>query len=504
MLKILRKKGFAKKILWFVAIVIIISFGFLGTAYLLTGQQAVTTAGSIFGRDVTFPTFEKAYRDVRIEALIRYGEQFNQYVATRDLDADTWDRLILLHEANRRRIRVNDDELVNIIRQYPFFQRDGQFDNLLYQDIVKYIFKVPARTFEEIIRDSLTISKLFSQETFTAAIEEEEIKDAFVQQNEKVRVSYVLVSPEQFINEASYEETKARDYYEANKVDFTIPQSINVDYIHIPYTDDSDPQSAEAEETTEAMAQAQLLGEKVLEEIRSGADFAEAAKNNGLEAKSSGFFSADKPNLGLGMSYELINNLFGLKKDEMIGPVETSNGYFIVRIADKQNAFVPDFEDAREAVKEALLKQAAMAIARQRSEEVLPALKAEYAKTLPMDFANAAKSLSLTIEQTPAFNRGQYLPKIGISRDFQESAFALSKENPISEPVETQIGYCIIHLDEYVPADDGEFALQKDRIAALLLNMKRIEIFQEFTHRLRQQAELIDNITKLKQQQDNS
>ncbi|MCK4882932.1 MAG: hypothetical protein KAS92_07905, partial [Candidatus Omnitrophica bacterium] len=38
MLNILRKKGFAKKVIWAVAIVIIISFGFGGTFYLLSGN----------------------------------------------------------------------------------------------------------------------------------------------------------------------------------------------------------------------------------------------------------------------------------------------------------------------------------------------------------------------------------------------------------------------------------------------------------------------------------
>ena len=39
MLALMRKKGFAKKVIWAVAIVIIISFGFFGTAYLLTGTS---------------------------------------------------------------------------------------------------------------------------------------------------------------------------------------------------------------------------------------------------------------------------------------------------------------------------------------------------------------------------------------------------------------------------------------------------------------------------------
>jgi len=501
MLKILRRKGVSKKILWVIAIIIILSFGFFGTAYLLTGQRKIANAGIIFGTNVTYPTYEAAYRDVRVQALISHGEQFNQYINSRDLDADTWDRLILLHEAGRRRIKVSDEEVISVIQRYKFFQRDGQFDNLLYRDIVQYVFKVPARTFEEIIRDSIKISKLFAQETFTASVDENEIRDAFNRQNERVQVSYVLISPEQYMKEADFDESSAKKFYEENKSLFMIPQSINVDYLFFPYTGEMAKNAADPEKITEMMKEAQEKSQKVAEELKDNPNFEEVAKNNNMEIKSSGFFSIEKPNLSLGMSYDLLNQLFELRKGEISKPVETSNGYFIVKVADKKQSYIPDYDEAREAVKEAIQKQEAMAIAQEKAKEILPKLKEEYNKVLPLNFVNAAKSLSLVIEQTPAFNRGQYLPKIGISRDFQEAAFTLSKENPISDVVATPNGYCILHMDDYIPAGDKEFNEQKDQIASLLLNSKRFEIFGEFTSRLRLESNLIDNVSRLKEEQ---
>jgi len=50
MLKQLRQKGVAKKIIWFIAIIIIISFGFFGTASLLSNQNNTGYAGKIFGK----------------------------------------------------------------------------------------------------------------------------------------------------------------------------------------------------------------------------------------------------------------------------------------------------------------------------------------------------------------------------------------------------------------------------------------------------------------------
>jgi len=204
------------------------------------------------------------------------------------------------------------------------------------------------------------------------------------------------------------------------------------------------------------------------------------------------------------MSYELLNRLFELRKGQISKAVETSNGYFIAKVTEKENAYIPDYDEAREAVKDKILRQSAMEIAEEKAKEVLPVLQEEYTKTLPLDFAKAAKNLSLTIEQSPIFNRGQYLPKIGISKTFQEAAFELSEDEPISDPVATQNGYYIIHLDEYIPASKEDYDLQKDSIAAFVLNSNKAEMFAEFISRLRIESNLIDNVTEAKQERKGS
>src|SRR3989338_3530508 len=103
MLKLLRKKGFAKKVLWFIAIVIILSFGFFGTAYLLTDNKPVDYAGTIFGKKVSAEDFGKAYQAVYVQALIRFGGPFSELSRFLHLGADPWARLILLREAAKRK-----------------------------------------------------------------------------------------------------------------------------------------------------------------------------------------------------------------------------------------------------------------------------------------------------------------------------------------------------------------------------------------------------------------
>ena len=86
MLKILRKKGVAKKVSWFIAIIIIISFGFFGTAYLLNSQKAPRYAGKIFNRSVALSDFERAYRHAEMFMRIRFGEKYNDVRSYLNLD----------------------------------------------------------------------------------------------------------------------------------------------------------------------------------------------------------------------------------------------------------------------------------------------------------------------------------------------------------------------------------------------------------------------------------
>ena len=56
MLEVLRRKGVNKTILWFISIIIILSFGFFGTAYLV--QNNISSVGTMYGRPVSRDDFD--------------------------------------------------------------------------------------------------------------------------------------------------------------------------------------------------------------------------------------------------------------------------------------------------------------------------------------------------------------------------------------------------------------------------------------------------------------
>jgi len=507
MLKLLRKKGVAKKLIWVIAIVIIISFGFLGTAYLITGSGGVSDAGKIFGKKVSIEDFNKVYQNARIQAVRQYGYNLNKVAHLLNLEAQTWDRLILLHEAKKRKIKISNNEIITEIERDESFRKNNQFDVLLYNTILRNL-QIRPRDYEENIRDNLKITKLFQQETASVVLNEDDVLKEYQNRNEKIQTSYIFVASETFKNDVTIETSEIEKYYQDNKSEFLASPTVNVQYLTLDYPElDEGVENVESK-TADSKNQDIDLEKDVIREkaddlfqkLLINPNMAEIAAQNNLSVQTTGFFSKEQPNFTLGWSYDLLNKIFQMSVNEVREPFETTTGLSIIQIKEKRESHIPEFSEAQEKVSESLIIQKAKEIANTKTFEYLEALKEELNKSKLWDFPKAAKALELEIHQTPVFSRGQYLPQIGISKDFQESAFQLTENSKLSDVVETEKGYCILHLDNYIPVDMSEYEEAKEELAQSISMEKRNTLFGDFVMQLRLKADIVDNISKLRSQ----
>lgn len=495
MLKTLRKKGVAKKILWFIAVVIIISFGFFGTANYLSNTQpgGLTHAGKIFGRKISLEEFDRGYQHTRLQALLKYGENFDKISQFLNLDSETWDRLILLEEAKKRAIKAADPEVVETIQAFPFFQRNGQYDPALYNSIIRYVFRTQPRDFEESIRDSIRLKKIFEQETALVNVSDDDVREAYKNQNEKVQISYILFLPENYKSQAAVDETKAQEYYAQHKNEFWVPLQINIEYLQFEY-----PENAAAEQKSAVAAQA----ETVSKELSQNPDLAAVAQKYNLAVNLTGLFSQEQPNLKIGWSYELLQKAFQLSVNQFSAPIETPQGYYILKCKERKEGYIPEFNDAKEKVADALLLVEAQKIAQEQAQHQLTLIK-DQLNPPANDFPQVAKALGLQVDQTSVFARGEYLPKIGIAKSFQDTAFSLTENNRLSGVIEVGKGYGILYLDSYAPLDENQFTKEKETLTASFLAEKKAEHFNEFITKLRLKARLEDRIAPWKAKQKN-
>jgi hypothetical protein len=266
----------------------------IGTVVSLQAMQA-ESAGTLFGRKVPLQAYLQAMEAVTRQAILTHGDQFRQAVSKEDLERQAWERLTLLAEAERLRIRVSDREVVEELRQWPLFQKDGQFDREGYQVILQYSLGTSPRTFEEETRQNRMMAKLVEQATGNIALTDAELREGFRQREESIRISFLTLS----------EEALAREVAEAARQD---PEVIS-----------------------------------------------QVAAQLGLKWTLSDFFKRASSIPELGFAGSILEPAFDLRPGEVTGPLSGPRGWIVVRLEAKQPADESRFEPGKEELRKDLL-----------------------------------------------------------------------------------------------------------------------------------------------------
>ena len=221
MLRILRNKKTAKKIWIGLAIIIIPAFTLWGFTEGLRSRQETAPVGRIFGKNVSSLEFKKSLAAAKTAAIMQFGDQFPEVEKYLNLEAQAWERLILLQEAKRRKLSISDQEVVESIQKTPYFQNKSIFDNKTYAGILRYAFRLQPRTFEEQMRQNLILAKLYNQITDgVKIIEDSQIRQEWVKTNEELSIYYIASLFAEFAKKIKPSDKEIFAYYDKNKDTF--------------------------------------------------------------------------------------------------------------------------------------------------------------------------------------------------------------------------------------------------------------------------------------------
>lgn len=485
MLNVLRHKGVSKKILWVVAVIIILSFGVFGTAWRL--DSTVNSAGRIFGHNVSLNDYQKAYYDTRDAAILMYGDNFFKYGNRLNLEAQTWDRLILLYEAKKRGIKTSDQEVVNFIASMPFFQSEGKFDPYKYQMIVEDSRGFDRKTteFEGGIRSQLTIKKLMDQVTDGITVTDEEVKKEYILKNEKIKLTYALFDPLKAAKDLNISDDEIKKFYENNKEQFRKPVMVNVEYASLNYPAKATDQQKEAvKKEVEGLAK----------ELKPDSDFKAIASQHKMEIKESGLFSQAQPLLTFAWSPELVDKIFNMKQGQYSPAFETPDGWEIVRIKEVKDSYIPSFDSIKEEVKTSLLTDKGYSLAKTKADAALKTIQEGLKGN--KSFKELAEEVGAKVDETPLFSRGEYIANNGLIAEFQEVTLKLNMKNRLSDVISTAQGPAIVYLNDVEGIDEKQFEADKTNFKEMLLAQKRSQAAAEFITQLRLKANLKNNVDK--------
>ncbi|MCM8783874.1 MAG: SurA N-terminal domain-containing protein [Candidatus Omnitrophica bacterium] len=537
MLKAMRKKENVKAVMWILAIILIPAFVLWGGGAMLR-ERAQGQAGKVFNRKISLEKYLESWEAVRNQAILIYGKLFDQIAQYLDLDSQAWDRLMLLEEAKRQKIKVKDEELIERLRNLPLFQKDGKFDPQIYEWVLKYYLRTNPLRFEEEMRASLKISKLVEKIYNEVKLSEEELKEEYVKENEKAKFSYFIIETKDFLEKVEIKDEKELlDYYTLNKDFLRKPETVKVEYIFIdplmlekeiniseeeikeyfeshkeefalPPTPQSQQETPQAvpepvlTEETKGKIKTRLTSQRVMdkvEEIRNEligkltpqANLEELAKKYGVLFKVTDYFSLDTVLPEIGFNLKFYNYAFRLKPGEISDPIEIKNGYLFLKVKEKKPPYVPEFNEVKDKVEELLKKEKANLMAKEKAEKVLEELKTR-------NWDEVAKELNLTPVSTELITRTSYIPGIGKSEEFTETGFSLNPNQVATSIVKTERGFVILRLEEKISVKEEDFEKDKEAFREKTLSKKQQEHFEIWFKDLKRRANLQSNIDKLK------
>lgn len=480
MLKALRKKERAKKIiLWAICGVMVLAFVLWG-AEAHRQRSGPDYAGIIFGRKVSIPEFRRIYVSCLNDMRLRLGEDYQKLLPIINLNHQSWMKLALLHHARKLKIRAANPEVVAAITANPFFFRDGKFNRETYEKIVRYYFRSSPRAFEEQTRDSLIIKKLYDELTKNVTITDEELLNAYKQEFEELSINYIQLKTDDLLAQVTLEDAELKDYYQKNAIQLKMPPAVKAEYLAGEY-----PEDAKEEEKIKRLDEIKALYPK----IKNTADLKTIAREN-LIYRQTGFFSLYEPIEKI-ESLEFNKWAFQLREKQTSPVIQTPWGVYVLRVMQKRDSYIPDFQDAKEKVAEALKADKAKEAAKKQIQEYKNKID-EFIKNNPGgNLREAVKSLGLEVKTTAQFRRGRPLEESGISQNIQNIAFTL-KPGQISDTLEADSAYFLIEQDKLTGIDEEKFKEEKEAYAKDLLEKKKDALFNSALQELMAKSGLID------------
>ena len=239
MLSIIREHAdswMIKSILWLIIIAFVgtvfYSWGMGGASGSGGGAIATVEGGKIYQQeyDRTFNNLVDFYRQ-------QFKSQFTTEMIkklglkTQALEALIQKKLLLL-EAEKQNLRVSDAELISHIRSLPVFQSDRKFSKRSYDGYLQSQ-RISHRDFENNQRQALILDKLEKLFRTSSKVSQSEIREAFVNEEEKAKLDYVRFNSDHFQVEKSFTDQELNDFFQANKKQFEIPPQIRVEYVKL-------------------------------------------------------------------------------------------------------------------------------------------------------------------------------------------------------------------------------------------------------------------------------
>ena len=507
--------------LWIViAAFVILYFAPLGKSSL--GGAATDTIVNVGGLPVSLSEYQRAYRQMREQYSQLYQGRLDENMIRQlglegqVLESLVSERLVEL-EAKRLGIAVSDDAVARAIASDPRYQRDGKF---VGKDEIRRVLEirgVSEEDFEREMREQLERESLGALVGSGVQVSDAEVEREFRRRTEQLRLEYVQVDSARYKADVKPTDDEIKARFEAKKDAYKIPERRVVSYVVIDraalqpqvavtdrelevYFNDHREDFRQQEEACASHilvkvkqgdageghpdGEAKALAQKLLDEVKAGADFAALAKKSSEDtgsAASGGDLGCFPPGR---MVPEFDEAVFALEPGATSGLVKSSFGYHVIRLASKKDASVPPFTQLKERIRAMVLDRKMSDLGEQKSQ----AISAAIARGKSLE--EAAKAQGLTPQKSAPFARGETPPGLA-STSLVARAFRLKPGEAEKEGFSLPQGAAFIALAEVQPARAPELKDVRERVRSDLVDEAALAKARAAASELRAKAETL-------------
>jgi peptidyl-prolyl cis-trans isomerase D len=411
------------------------------------------------------------------------------------------------YEAKRLGIHVSDQERAERIRQFlPTAYNGDTFVGMdRYAAEVQGRFQMTVPVFEEQIRQGLLLEKFRKLVTDGISVGPGELQDEFRYRNEKVKLDYALVKPEDLAAKINPDEAEIRAAYEKNKSKYLVPEKrvvryaladvnqirqntqVSDDELKVQYQQDIQqyqvPNRVHVDhillmtvgKTPAEVEEIHQKAEDVLKQAnKKGANFEELAKKYSEDpgTKDKG---GDLGWITQGQTVpEFEKVAFSLPKGNISDLVKTQYGFHIIKVLDKETAHTKTFDEVKDSIRAPLM----LAKADRQAADIADKLSAAIRQSNKTSLDDLAKQFHLTVGETRPVSANEPILELGNSKEVKDAIFG-QRPDEIGLPIHTDRGYLILLVRGVLPAHQGTLDEVRDRVIADLKQQKSTEIARQ-------------------------
>jgi peptidyl-prolyl cis-trans isomerase D len=466
-----------------------------------TGEASSTDIIAKVG-DETVSTAEVRQQLAEIEQRNQVPKQLESLYVRQILNQLIFQKEIE-YEAKRVGIRVSDQERADRIRQFlPTAYNGDTFVGMdRYASEVQARFQLTVPVFEELVRQGLLQDKFRKLVTDGVSVGPSELQDEFRYKNEKVKLDYAFIKPEDLEAKITPEEAEIKASYDKNKSRYQIPEKRVVRYGLIDLNQlrqtaqiSDDELKAQYQQNIQQYqlpnrvhvehillmtvgktdAEVEEIRQKaadVLKQANKGAKFEDLAKKYSEDpgTKDKG---GDLGWLTQGQTVpEFEKTAFGLEKGKISDLVRTQYGFHIIKVLDKETAHTTPFDEVKDSIKSPLQLAKADKLASDEADQLSAAIR----RSNKVSLDDLAKQFHLTIGETRPVSAIDPVLELGNSKEAKEAIFRL-RQDELSLPIRTDRGYLVLSVKQIQPAHPGSLEEVRDKIVGELKQQKATEL----------------------------